>query len=128
MKVLDFGLVREHVASKAESLTQGGMVVGTPAYMAPEIALGARPDGRADLYSLGCVMYYLLTGKRVFDVSGPIEAAVAHATRSPAPPHLRTDRPIPAALEALVLRCLEKDPAKRPANAEELEALLAALE
>ncbi len=128
VKVLDFGLVRERLAPNGESLTQNDVIVGTPAYMAPEIALGAKPDGRADLYALGCVMYYLLTGRRVFDVGGAIEAAVAHATRSPVPPRERTDRAIPPALEALVLRCLEKDPARRPAGAGELEDLLASLE
>lgn len=126
VKVLDFGLVHDR-SDEGESLTQNGAIVGTPAYMPPEMVLGTQLDGRADLYGLGCVMYYALTGARVFDVSGAIESAAAHATLPPPPLTTRTSRPIPADLEALVLRLLSKDPDERPASAEELEGLLAAI-
>lgn len=127
VKVLDFGLVHDR-SDAGESLTKNGTIVGTPAYMPPEMVLGTQLDGRADLYGLGCVMYYALTGERVFDVSGAIEAAAAHAALPPPPLARRTSRPIPEALEALVLRLLSKDPDQRPESAEELEALLATID
>src|SRR4029453_5870555 len=88
VKVLDFGLVKHaSPAAMATQLTLAGITAGTPAFMAPEIAL-AHPeiDGRADLYSLGCVAYYLLTGQFVFVADTPIAAALAHVNDHPAPP------------------------------------------
>jgi serine/threonine-protein kinase len=97
------------------------MVTGTPAYMAPELALGGRHlDGRADLYALGCVGYWLLTGHRVFEEGTPIQIALQHAQMPPVPPSRRTELPIPAALERAILACLEKAPEGRPADAESL--------
>jgi serine/threonine protein kinase len=94
--------------------------------MAPEIAL-ADPeiDGRADLYSLGCVAYYLLTGQFVFAAENPIAAALAHVNDRPAAPRARSPFQIPAGLEALILQCLAKDPAERPASAADLANRLA---
>jgi serine/threonine-protein kinase len=127
IKVLDFGLVK-HAAptATATQLTVAGMAAGTPAFMAPEIAL-ADPeiDGRADLYSLGCVAYYLLTGQFVFAADTPIAAALAHVNDQPAPPSARSPFQIPAGLEALILQCLAKDPAERPASAVDLANRLA---
>ena len=127
VKVLDFGLVK-HAAPSATAtpLTMAGMAAGTPAFMAPEIAL-ADPeiDGRADLYSLGCVAYHLLTGQLVFAADTPIAAALAHVGEQPAPPGTRSPFQIPARVEALVLQCLAKDPAERPASAIELMNRLA---
>ncbi len=125
VKVLDFGLVTSAWAGEEEEdgarLTQDGMVTGTPAYMAPELVLGGRHvDGRADLYALGCVGYWLLTGHRVFEEGTPIQIALQHAQMPPVPPSRRTELPIPAALERAILACLEKAPEGRPADAESL--------
>jgi serine/threonine-protein kinase len=94
--------------------------------MAPEIAI-ADPeiDGRADLYSLGCVAYYLLTGQFVFAADNPIAAALAHVNDQAAPPSARSPFQIPARLEALILQCLAKDPAERPVSAADLANRLA---
>jgi serine/threonine-protein kinase len=119
VKVLDFGLVKHAApAAMATQLTVAGTAAGTPAFMAPEIAL-AHPeiDGRADLYALGCVAYYLLTGQLVFAADSPIAAALAHVNDQPASPSTHSPFQIPARLEALVLQCLAKDPAERPASA-----------
>ncbi|HXW08494.1 MAG TPA: serine/threonine-protein kinase [Vicinamibacterales bacterium] len=128
VKVLDFGLVKHAapVAMTATPLTLAGFAAGTPAFMAPEIAL-AEPevDGRADLYALGCVAYYLLTGQFVFPAETPIAAALAHVNDAPAPPSGRSSFRIPARLEALILQCLAKDPAERPASAVDLANRLA---
>jgi serine/threonine-protein kinase len=128
VKVLDFGLVKhgaEHPA--ATELTMAGHTSGTPAYMAPEMALGkADIDGRADLYALGCVAYYLLTGQQVFTGETPVATILQHVRETPAPPSSRTEIAIPAGLEALILSCLAKNPADRPSCASELSARLSA--
>jgi serine/threonine-protein kinase len=127
VKVLDFGLVKPDAeVSHLAELTVDAMTTGTPAYMAPEMAL-AKPgaDGRADLYALGCVAYWLLTGTQVFEAETPMAALVRHVSDPPVPPSQRTSNPIPPALEAVVLSCLSKDPAQRPASAQVLSALLA---
>jgi serine/threonine-protein kinase len=125
VKVLDFGLVTSSWAGEEEDdvarLTQDGTVTGTPAYMAPELALGSRHiDGRADLYALGCVGYWLLTGHRVFEDGTPMQIALQHTQAAPVPPSRRTELPIPEALERAILACLEKAPEGRPADAESL--------
>ncbi len=126
VKVLDFGLVRSMAGPSEESLTgAAGMTPGTPAYMAPEMAHDRTVDGRADLYSLGCVAYYLLTGHLVFEGDTPLQTILKHLQQSPEPPSRRTDRPIPAELESLVLACLAKRPDDRPRSAAALaEALI----
>jgi serine/threonine protein kinase len=83
-----------------------------------------RIDGRADIYTLGCVAYYLLTGTLVFNETSPIAMAVAHVQKPPAPPSERTELPISADLEAVVLQCLAKKAADRPASARALIRLL----
>jgi serine/threonine-protein kinase len=128
VKVLDFGLVK-HVETPAARtmLTMVGSTAGTPGYMAPEIALGrADVDGRADLYSLGCVAYYLVTGQLVFFADTPVATALAHVKDAPDPPSTRSEVTIPSALDALILECLAKEPAARPASAVILEERLAA--
>jgi eukaryotic-like serine/threonine-protein kinase len=129
-KVLDFGLVKTlHPDDPDRTLTtMDGKTTGTPAYLAPEIALGNREvDGRADLYSLGCTAYFLLTGCMVFDAPTPTAFAIAHVQTPPAPMSRRSSLPIPAALEAIVMKLLEKDPANRISSAKELARLLRGL-
>jgi len=125
VKVLDFGLV--HNLQRDTRLTREGTVSGTPAYVAPESAAQDRFDARSDLYALGCVAYWLLTGVTVFD--GVTSAAViaAHIRDQPVPPSQRTEIPIPKELEDIILACLAKDPDARPQSAEELSRLLAAV-
>jgi serine/threonine-protein kinase len=121
VKVLDFGLVKTPSADAAASLvTAENIIMGTPAYMAPEMAVGGHVDGRTDLYALGCVAYYLLTGQQVFSGDTPLKVITEHLQAAPIPPSERTELPIPAALEHLVLRCLAKKPEERPQNARQL--------
>jgi hypothetical protein len=129
VKVLDFGLVKasgKRDAGAAE-LTAEGMATGTPAFMAPEMALGkGEIDGRVDIYGLGCVGYWLLTGQRVFEGDSPLATVVAHVQEKPVPPSQRTELDIPDSLERIIMSCLEKDPAGRPQSAGDLNAQLAA--
>jgi hypothetical protein len=129
VKVLDFGLVKTAAVGAAQSLaTMDGVIMGTPAYMAPEMALGDRVDGRADLYALGCVAYYLLTGEQVFTGDTVLTVITQHLQAVPVPPSERTELPIPAALEDLVLACLAKKPEERPQNARQLAQSLDAID
>jgi serine/threonine-protein kinase len=130
VKVLDFGLVKAAAGSDraATVLTQDNMATGTPAFMAPEIALGNGDlDGRTDLYALGCLGYWLVTGQFVFERGNAMQVMLAHAQQEPEPPSRRTEQPIPAAFEDLVMRCLEKDPGRRPAGADALRRGLEAV-
>ncbi len=121
VKVLDFGLVKTAATGVEQSLaTIDGVVIGTPAYMAPEMALGDHVDGRTDLYALGCVAYYLLTGEQVFTGDTVMKVITQHLQAVPVPPSQRTELPIPAALERLVLACLAKKPEDRPQSARRL--------
>jgi eukaryotic-like serine/threonine-protein kinase len=119
VKVLDFGLVKHSAAVQTVSVvSMEGTVMGTPTYMAPEIVLGhANVDGRADIYSLGCVAYYMLTGQHVFSGDTPVATALAHVHDPPVPPILRSELNVPPALDALIMECLAKDPAARPGSA-----------
>ena len=129
VKVLDFGLVKETVPrSEAADQTMDGLVRGTPAFMAPEMAAGATLDGRVDLYALGCVGYWLVTGQVVFEGADPVVTLVRHVRDQPVPPSVRRGAPLPRDFEATLLACLEKDPARRPQTAAELSARLTACE
>ena len=128
VKVLDFGLVKPNAdMAHAQNLTVDGLMTGTPAYMAPEMAL-ARPDadGRADIYAVGCVAYWLLTGSHVFDAETPMATLLKHVHDAPVPPSERGTFRIPPQLEAIVLACLAKEPDARPATAEALATMLVA--
>ncbi len=129
VKVLDFGLVKSLAgASNEDSLaTAAGLTPGTPAYMAPEMASGGTVDARADIYALGCVAYYLLTGHLVFEAGSALQMISRHLAATPVPPSVRAGLPIPAGLERLVLDCLAKEPDARPRSAEELSQSLAGL-
>jgi serine/threonine-protein kinase len=126
VKVLDFGLVKAIWSMGEEAqLSSEGMITGTPAYIAPEAALGGRAiDARVDLYGLGCVAYWLLTGERLFVGRTPVEVLLHHVKTPPIPPSERVGREIPSDLEALVLMCLAKEPGERPPSAEWLATRL----
>jgi eukaryotic-like serine/threonine-protein kinase len=119
VKVLDFGLVKFNGRRSFEPEPKGKPLrtTGTPAFMAPEIILGADVDQRADVYAIGCVAYYLLTGQPVFEGSTPRELFTMHLQAAPVPPSHRAELPIPRELDAIVLACLEKDPRHRPQDA-----------
>jgi len=122
LKVLDFGLVKRDpgVASDETRMTQENTATGTPAYLPPEVALGREAETRSDLYALGCVAYWLLTGCTVFSGTTAMELAVQHAKDPPVPPSQRTELEIPPDLEAVVLTCLQKAPEDRPRDAADL--------
>jgi serine/threonine-protein kinase len=128
VKVLDFGLVKVNKRDANETmLTSDQTTTGTPAYMAPEIILGqADVDRRADVYALGCVAYFLLTGQLVFQGNTSMQILVQHVQSEPVPPSKRSELPIPAQLDELILSCLAKDPDKRPQDASELYELMIA--
>ena len=124
-KLLDFGLVKPVATPAGAQLSQDGIITGSPAYMSPEQASGERaPDARSDLYSLGTVAYFLLTGRAPFDGINAIRVLIAHA-RDPVTPPSALRPEIPADLEAVVLRCMAKVPADRYQTAAELDRALA---
>jgi eukaryotic-like serine/threonine-protein kinase len=130
VKVLDFGLVKydqdQSIMDTVKATSD--LTTGTPAYMAPEMANGDPVDRRADLYALGCVAYWLLTGRMVFEAESPLKMLIQHIQAQPVPPSVRGGRPVPPALEQLVLRCLAKDPASRPSSADAILSELDRLE
>jgi serine/threonine protein kinase len=129
LKSLDFGLVKSAAASsQLYPDTVVGSTPGTPAYMAPEMALGETVDGRSDIYALGCVAYYLLTGKLVFEADSTIQMVAKHLHHEAVAPSVRGGIEIPQELDRLVLSCLAKNPNARPATAAELSHALRALD
>jgi eukaryotic-like serine/threonine-protein kinase len=125
VKVLDFGIVKAPDGGSAEpAITREAHVQGTPAFIAPEQALGDPVDGRADIYATGCVAYWLLTGEFVFTSDTTMGLLLQHAQTRPAAPSTRTDQVIPLALDKLVLSCLAKETARRPQSARELSRRL----
>jgi serine/threonine-protein kinase len=127
VKVLDFGIVAamRDSADGDAAHTAEQVLHGTPAFMAPEQAMGDRVDGRADIYAIGCLAYWLLTGQFVFTAENPMGLLVQHAQAAPIRPSARTSQPIPPTLDDLVLCCLAKDPGQRPQSARELSLRLA---
>jgi serine/threonine-protein kinase len=140
VKVLDFGLAKSWSSGQREELgrslaelgdagqTGVGQIVGTPSFLPPEAAVGLEGiDHRADLYALGCVSYWLLTGTTVFDGPSAMQVVIEHVTRPPEPPSARIATAISAELERITLLCLAKDRADRPGSARELRELLSAV-
>lgn len=128
VKVLDFGLVKPVAPGRdAAGLTAEGVNPGTPEYLAPEVARGEAVDGRADLYALGCVGYYMLTGRPVFEAGNVYHMIARHLNDEPPPPSSVAAQPVPARLDAVILACLRKDRAQRPASAGDLRQALAAV-
>jgi serine/threonine protein kinase len=117
LKVLDFGIVRMQEPTSDMARTRQGMVQGTPATMSPEQATDRPLDGRSDLYSLGCVAYWLLTGQPVFTNENAMELLTSHVQHAPVKPSDCIGQALPPALEAIVMSCLAKDPGQRPPNA-----------
>jgi serine/threonine-protein kinase len=130
VKVLDFGIVRaiRGPGSTGPEHTGEDLVQGTPAFIAPEQAMGTGLDGSADIYATGCVAYWLLTGQFVFTADTAMGLLMKHANSPPAPPSSRTSGSIPRGLDDLVLWCLAKDPANRPQSARELSVRLGDVE
>lgn len=127
IKVLDFGLVSQSKTVSRTLVHNGSSTTGTPAFMAPEVILDGAVDARADIYALGCVAYYLLTGELVFDGDTAMKMFMQHVQNTPVPPSLRSELPIPPALEALVLACLAKQPSARPQSIAEVARRLDAV-
>ena len=130
VKVLDFGLVKSNIpiGGHNSALTAAGIVAGTAEYISPEMARGdSQVDSRADLYALGCVAYWMLTGKLVFEGATAMDILIEHVKTRPTPPSERGAQPIPPALEEIVLACLQKDPENRPQSAREIDRMLASV-
>jgi serine/threonine protein kinase len=126
VKVLDFGLVKAVDAQRETTLTSAGAIAGTPLYLAPEAIEGNdRLDARSDLYAVGAVGYFLLTGTPVFQGKSITEVCMQQVHAEVEPPSLRLGRAVAPELESLIMACLAKEPAQRPASAEELAHLLA---
>lgn len=125
VKILDFGLARDQGSSA--QVTHAGAVLGTPAFMAPEQAAGGKVDHRADLFSLGCVLYRLCTGELPFKGPDVLSTLTALATHHPNAPGA-ISAAVPADLSDLIMHLLQKDPAARPASARAVAETLAAIE
>jgi len=125
VKVLDFGLAKHVESGDGEGVTKAGLILGTPEYMAPEaIRDEGRVDTRADLYGLGAVAYYLLTGQPPFQCRTHLQTLVDQVRKPPVPPSEVTEIEIPIQLESIVLKCLEKWPEERYQSVEEIDAAL----
>jgi eukaryotic-like serine/threonine-protein kinase len=127
VKVMDFGLVKavtDIAPQETLATIPGQMALGTPAYMSPEMALGETVDARTDIYALGCVAYFLLTGELVFGGEKAINLIAKHLQAEPVPPSRRTTQSIPPALERLIMKALAKDPSGRPQSAKEFSEAL----
>jgi eukaryotic-like serine/threonine-protein kinase len=122
VKVLDFGIAK--IRSSDGNMTDTGCVLGTPAYISPEVAVGQEADSRSDVYGLGGVLYYLLCGRPPFEADTAGALIFAHVHERPASPSSLLGRPIPADVENVVMRALEKDPALRFATSAELALAL----
>jgi len=122
VKVLDFGLAKGVTeATVSEDLTSDGTVLGTPAYIAPESLKGStNVDGQADIYALGCIAFWLLTGKMLFEERTAMGMVKAHVSSKPRRPSDVASQPIPALLDEMVLACVAKDPDKRTQGAAEV--------
>ena len=120
IKVMDFGIARA-IADTQATMTQTAQVIGTAQYLSPEQARGERVDARSDLYSVGCLLYELLTGRPPFTGDSPVSIAYQHVREAPIPPSA-VDPELPAWADAIVLRAMEKDPADRYQSAADMRS------
>ncbi len=125
VKVLDFGMVKD-IQHEAPQMTQANAIVGTPLYMAPELITEASGfSASSDLYALGSIGYYLLTGRNAFEGASTVEICAMHLHDEPLPPSRHATREIPGDLEAIVMACLSKKPEERPKSAKQMSGMLA---
>jgi hypothetical protein len=125
VKVLDFGLVKSLESPETAGVTNPHGVTGTPLYISPEAVYNAeKVDARSDVYAVGAVAYFLLTGTALFDGESVVAICMAHVKRTPELPSARLGKPISRDLESLIMRCLAKSPDERPADANELHRIL----
>lgn len=126
VKLLDFGLVKAVDAKKQATITAAGSFAGTPMYLSPEgIETPDKTDARSDLYAVGAVGYYLLTGQPLFEATSVVEVCMHQVNTMPQPPSQRLGREVDAVLENVLMRCLAKRPQQRPVTARVLQAELA---
>ena len=118
VKVVDFGVVSRHASETTAQITTAGMILGTPAFLAPELVATQTFDGRADIYALGCVAFWLLTGRTPFEGEDAMAILLQHAQAAAPAPSTMSEEPVPQQLDDLVLDCLQKDPVRRPATAD----------
>lgn len=121
VKVADFGIARAISDSSDQNLTKTGSVMGTATYFSPEQARGAAVDPRSDVYSLGCVLYEMITGHPPFSGENAVAIAYKHVQETPVPPR-QIDPALPDTLEAIILKCLAKNPANRYPSAQDMRA------
>lgn len=124
VKVLDFGLAKDVRAEDTVELTKTGVAVGTPRYISPEAVKGEGMDGRSDLYCLGAVAYWMLTGRPPFEATSSVELLIDHVKAIPTPPSQVSELEVPPELDEIVMTCLEKKPEDRYPTAAALEAAL----
>jgi len=123
-KLLDFGLAKPLLDMGAAQLTQEGAITGSPLYMSPEQAIGDRePDARSDIYAVGAVLYFLVTGRPPFDDQQPMKVLIAHAHEPPPPPS-QYNPDVPDDVELVIMRCLQKSPLDRYQSAGDVVAAL----
>ncbi|HEX4459640.1 MAG TPA: serine/threonine-protein kinase, partial [Polyangia bacterium] len=122
VKVLDFGIAKQDMGNQnsPRRLTTPGIAMGTPEYMAPEQAAGKAIDGRVDIYAVGAILYEMITGEPPHHGANAMEVLAKKATEAPTPPH-QLNSEVPESLEEVVMRCLERDPDKRPQTMGALE-------
>jgi serine/threonine-protein kinase len=127
IKLLDFGVARV-VEGDRPSLTETGILFGTPAYMSPEVCAGERASTRSDIYSLGAVLYYMLTGTQLFPDRNFAETVMSHISKTPELPSVRLGKPLPEKLEMAIMRCLHKKREDRFRSVRELDEALSAID
>jgi len=125
LKLLDFGLARINTGAPRVDLTRVGSLIGTPAFLAPELWQGGVADARSDIYALGATLYFMVAGSTPFEGTTIDEYFRGHLELEPVPPSERRGTPLPGSLDRIILRCIDKDPSRRFRSARELEAALA---